>query len=198
MIMGHRKKIPIRRTNPKTVIDYHKHKEDLREDFNFRCGYCDDHDYFRLTEYQIDHFVPRTQLVNIKLADYFNLVYACRSCNRAKWNKWPTGNERISNNGKEGFIDPCDAEYDKQFSRNKRGEIVPETPLGRWMWIALNLGNPVHSVIWKLEQTRMIIDELLKIADTDKTDPLFNKKLNSYFRRFITYLDQLRGGAPIF
>ena len=198
MIMEFRKNTPTRRINPPTVTDYHKHKDNLREDFRHRCGYCDDHDYFRTTDYQIDHFVPRVLLKTIKPTDYTNLVYSCRSCNRAKWDKWPTVNEKVANDGFTGFVDPCDTEYDKQFSRNRRGEIIAVTPLGEWMWKALNLGNPAHSVVWKLEQIRIIIDELQVIADTYPTDSSVSVTLNKLNKGYRDYLDQLRGGAPVF
>ena len=90
--MDLRERIPTRRFDPKSVSDYHQYKEDLREDFKCRCGYCNDHDYFRTTDYQIDHFVSRTQMKRIELTDYSNLVYSCRSCNNSKRAKWPTGN----------------------------------------------------------------------------------------------------------
>lgn len=193
-----RNSIPARRINPKPVSNYHQYKDDLREDFECRCGYCGDHDYFRVTDYQIDHFVPRTQMKTIKITDYSNLVYACRSCNRSKSNKWPTNDENIANNGKEGFIDPCDPAYDKQFSRNNRGEIVPITPLGEWMWLALSLGNPAHSVVWKLEQLLIKIKELQSIADTFPVDASLAIKLNGLYKDYLNYLDQLKEGAPVF
>lgn len=193
-----RKRTPSRRDNPKILSDYHQYKDDLREDFNCRCGYCDDHDYFRKADYQIDHFVPRTQLRNIKLNDYSNLVYACRSCNRAKSNKWPSGDENVANDGDMGFIDPCNESYDQHFSRNVRGDIIPESKLGLWMWKALNLGNPIHAFVWKLEQIRIKIDDLQSVADDCSADMEVSTMLNKLNKEFRYYLDQLQGGAPIF
>ena len=196
--MAFRNKTPIRRTDPKKISNYQGYKNDLRVDFNYRCGYCDDHDYFALADYQIDHFVPKAQLKSISPASYSNLVYSCRSCNRAKWDQWHTGDEIIPNDGSVGFIDPCDKEYEMQFSRNSRGEIVAQTTLGIWMWKALNLGNPAHSLIWKLEQIRKRIDELQVIADKYPVDSTVSIVLRDLYKRFIDYLDQLKGGAPVF
>ena len=98
----------------------------------------------------------------------------------------------------KGFVDPCNVEYDKQFSRNGRGEIVAETPLGEWMWKALNFGNPAHSVIWKLEQILKIINELQAIADAYPTDSSVSVILNNLNKGYREYLDQLKGGAPVF
>ena len=101
-----RHRTPKRRENPEAKNHYSDYKPELREDFNERCGYCGDHDFFRQSYYEIDHFVPRKKLKVIALNDYSNLVYACRSCNNAKRAKWPTGDEKVHNDGKVGFIDP--------------------------------------------------------------------------------------------
>ena len=41
-----RKITPTRRGTVTTVDGYTKYKPLLREDFNGRCGYCGDHDFF--------------------------------------------------------------------------------------------------------------------------------------------------------
>ena len=59
--MGDFRKItPTRRDNVPAGKKYQEYKPLLREDFHQRCGYCGDHDYFRETFYEIDHFVPKT------------------------------------------------------------------------------------------------------------------------------------------
>jgi len=104
-----------RETTPKRRTDfkhkkYSSYKKELREDFGGRCGYCNDPDSYRDTFYETDHFVPKKYLKTISENDYGNLVYACRHCNNAKRDKWPTKDEEKHNNGQEGFIDPCSKE----------------------------------------------------------------------------------------
>lgn len=53
-----RKSSPQRRTNISNRNKYVDYKPELREDFHQRCGYCGDHDFFRETYYEIDHFIP--------------------------------------------------------------------------------------------------------------------------------------------
>jgi len=74
-----RERIPKRRSNPKQVSRYRDYKNDLREDFNCRCGYCDDEDIWAggKKSFHIDHFVPRKHLKTILDKEYSNLIYSC-------------------------------------------------------------------------------------------------------------------------
>lgn len=186
--MEFREHTPSRRVNQKKYADYYAYKESLRNDFNSRCGYCDDPERFSDAPFQIDHFIPKAALQKIAENDYANLVYACRRCNRAKWDKWPTGDENISNNGVEGFIDPCDPKYDEQFERNERGEIISTTPLGDWMWKELNLGNAAHRIIWTLSQIRKEIDSIIQNSHVSS-----DSKIASLCIQYFAFEDQLRG-----
>lgn len=183
-----RENVPVRRKSPKIYADYHAYKESLKEDFHGRCGYCDDHERFTEVPFQIDHFVPKAIMKNITENDYNNLVYSCRRCNRSKWDKWPSGDEKIHHNDKEGFIDPCDELYDQQFERNSRGEIIPVTELGRWMWEELNLDNAAHRIIWTLTQIRKTLEEVKQLPGATD-DARIVALCNEYFK----LEDQLRG-----
>ena len=151
---------------PKRSLDvversnYRDYRDNLRADFNNRCGYCNDLDAPRKEYFEIDHLVPQKIMVNKKNNDYQNLVYACHSCNNAKRKKWPSGDENIPIVGDKGWIDPCTEEYDKQFSRDENGNIIPLTPIGRWMYDNLKLYKPQHSILWNIEQLDMIWQEL--------------------------------------
>ena len=160
----------------------------MREDFHQRCGYCGDHEFFRESYYEVDHFVPKKYLKNISPIDYSNLVYSCRSCNNFKRAKWPTEDENLPNNGIVGFIDPCDDAYSIQFYRDPSGTIFPTTQLGKWMWSALNLGNPIHRLKWALEQLRTILDELdnLEIESLEESKNI--NEINRCYRYFETQL----------
>lgn len=190
--MSFRSNTPSRRAVIVKCADYHKYKKALQEDFNCRCGYCDDYDRYAGVPFQIDHFVPRAVMSVIKDNDYSNLVYACQRCNRAKWDKWPSKDENVSVVNNTGFIDPCDKAFDSQFSRNERGEILPLTPLGTWMWTELNLGNAAHRLIWARTQIREAIHKMMTIPDL-KDKPEFN----SLCTKFFEFENELLG-EPIF
>ena len=189
-----RKVTPSRRSTVPDKKHYGDYKPILREDFDQRCGYCGDHDFFSETYYEVDHFVPKGQLKTLSETTYTNLVYSCRSCNNSKRAKWPTKDEMVHNDGKQGFIDPCHADYAQQFERLADGSVHAITELGQWMWRALNMGNPSHRLKWKLEQLRVILmkTDKLEIDDPDELRQI--KELNAKYR---SYEETLKG-YPIF
>lgn len=190
-----RKITPVRRTSVPAYSKYTQYKKLLRIDFHYRCGYCGDHDFFRMNFYEVDHFVPKKYLKKISETDYSNLVYSCRSCNNFKRAKWPTKDESIHNNGKEGFIDPCNISYANQFTRMKDGSICPITKLGEWMWSALNMANPVHRLTWSLEQLRILLKEIDKNVNDYSQEDLRNiQLLNALYRS----LEEQLKGTPNF
>lgn len=163
--MRFRLSTPSRAAGVATQNDYKKYREQLKNDFNCRCGYCDDPDVPRAERFEIDHFVPR-KVDPARESDYSNLVYACRSCNNSKRAKWPTGDKQIPNDGKKGWIDPCDKNYDAQFARGLYGEIIAITDLGKWMHEALNLWKPQHEILWCYEEIDHALKEISKHLDT--------------------------------
>jgi len=185
-----RKVTPVRRDDVPQKTSYQGYKPLLREDFHQRCGYCGDHDFFGETFYEIDHFVPKKMLKTIKVTDYNNLVYACRSCNNFKRAKWPSGDELVCNDGKIGFVDPCSDEYPTHFKRLEDGSIKSTTVLGLWMWKNLNLGNPAHRLKCKLEELRIVLKELDGIDVEDKVQLKRIKDMNAEYR---SYEEALRG-----
>ena len=84
-----REHTPQRRDNIEEKKNYRDYRIPLREDFNYRCGYCDDRDFPRVEYFEIDHLIPQKIMKVKKDNDYKNLVYACHSCNNAKRAKWP-------------------------------------------------------------------------------------------------------------
>ncbi len=188
-----RKIRPGRRDDVPDVTSYHEFKPFLREDFHERCGYCGDHDFFRDTFYEIDHFVPRT-LAPEREKDYSNLVYSCRTCNNSKRKKWPTKMVDKPNNGTEGWIDPCDNEYFKQFERLSDGSIKSRSILGQWMWTELSLGNPIHRLKWSLEQLRI---ELKKASSMAISSVEEGRQIQELLARYMKFEEQLKG-SPIF
>ncbi len=184
-------KHPRRRNITTPVTSHRDHKDNLRIDFNERCGYCDCWDKFKTTYYEIDHFIPEKILTIMSKTDYRNLVYACRSCNNAKRKKWPTNDENIPNQNNQGFIDPCNNDYSVQFERTENGEIRPVTELGKWMFVALKLDKPQHAIIWQLERLGNMIVEIRQIMDEKPNHPLKNSLLPICLQ-YIDYENQLR------
>ncbi len=187
-----RERIPKRRSNPRLVSRYSEYKDDLREDFNCRCGYCDDEDKWMGGKgfFQIDQFVPRKHLKTISDKEYSNLIYSCFFCNNSKRSDWPTNDENMHNNGREGYIDVCLSEYDAQFYRDSGGEIFPNTDIGEYMHRKLKLFLRRHAVIWNLGRLNNQILEIGKILDEEENLDL-KKKFGSLQSKFFDYIQQL-------
>jgi len=155
-----RNAIPIR-TCTNNYARYTSFKPYLREDFNRRCGYCDDRDVIcgGVRGFHIDHFRPRKHFEHLE-NDYNNLVYACPYCNGGKSDDWPSGNEELTVLDGRGYIDPCDTDFDKQFERYIDGRIRPKTDVGNYMFKKLKLGLRRHELAWMYEKLGRLLRDL--------------------------------------
>ena len=162
------------RTAVENGVDYARYRASLRQDFNSACGYCGVPDsYFGgIRGSHIDHFAPKRKFPALRNS-YTNLVYSCPFCNRKKSETWPMDSHTPSHNGEEGFIDPCDPEYDKHLERTNDGSINAKSDLGSYMASRLGLNFLRHQVIWmaeELEQIREQLGNLSQAAATDQQD----------------------------
>ena len=159
-MVGREIKVPFRyhtpvRSDVGERSKYQLYKKELRRDFKERCGYCDDPDKFfgGIRGYHIDHFAPKSKFPELEI-EYSNLVYSCPLCNRAKYNTWLGNDSTVSHNGSEGFIDPCDEEYECHLGRDGEGRILGGSELGRYMVEKLSLYLLRHAFIWQDSTTR--------------------------------------------
>ncbi|GAB1534386.1 hypothetical protein ADMFC3_00170 [Geovibrio sp. ADMFC3] len=162
MSIPFRKRVPKRRTDIKEKASYGKYKDELRSDFECRCGYCDDHDN-RLggsRTYHIDHVAPRSLFPNLEIT-YSNLVYSCPFCNGSKSNK-----ELIHNRYGVHHIDPCNEQYDECFTRKQDGSIRAVNEMGEFLYKTLNLGLARHSIAWSMDHIEITLEKIeTKVAD---------------------------------
>lgn len=168
--MALRKKIPIRSLMAAKTV-YSAYKQDLRQDFSRRCGYCDASDEFfgGFRGYQIDHFAPKSKFPEWLLR-YDNLVYSCPFCNRAKSNKWVGEDKSVPNDGSNGFVDPCDPEFDNHLDRDSHGRILPKTDLGRFIVHNINLSLIRHQLVWQTQKMDDLLGELIEIQSQLNSD----------------------------
>ena len=174
-----------KRTCIRAEVNYRKYKDDIREDFNKRCGYCDDLDIYHggFRGYQIDHFKPHSipKFFHLK-AEYVNLVYSCPFCNRAKSNKW----EDI-----DGFIDPCEEEYDNHLERNRKGQIIATSTRGFYIYKNLNLFLKRHELLWLIEKIVKQKEQLIAYKEQlENTHPRYIEIIEKYIecdKRLIAY-----------
>ncbi len=158
----------LRRESPQRTCDreyanYNSYKDYLRNDFNRRCGYCDITDIILggKKTFQIDHFAPKKfeELVT----NYSNLVYSCPSCNRAKWDDWPMETSTPSHDNSQGYVDPCDDDYEAHLERDEYGRIIAKTDVGNYMRRNLKLYLLKHKYLWMQD---ILADQIQKIRST--------------------------------
>jgi hypothetical protein len=83
---------PTRRFDPKAYRDC------LRLEMGFRCVYCLSHEAdvgagAAYGGFEVEHFKPESLFGSLR-SIYSNLNWACRACNQAKGNVWPSDDER--------------------------------------------------------------------------------------------------------
>lgn len=160
-----RRAVPVRSTGL-AKKQYRAYKEQLREDFYKKCGYCDGSDTHvgGLRGSHIDHLAPRSKFPALENS-YQNLVYSCPFCNRAKSDKWIGNDPAVPNDGQKGFVDPCDPQLDQHLKRDEVGKIVYLTPLGRYLIDNLNLRLARHQFIWQLDHIEILCEKLEILMD---------------------------------
>lgn len=193
-----RESLPIRRTVPTKSPKEGKwteHKPDLQKDFHYHCGYCGSYDGYRHTWYEVDHFIPKSlfkPLGQISTVEYKNLVYSCKFCNNNKLSKWPSKNVAIPNQNDEGFVDPCDEEFDSHLYRTEDGSIMWKTQLGKWMWktaFKFDERNYAIKLLWEVNQLRKLVlafaKELSMMDEKSEEYQTANKKVGELSFKYV-------------
>ena len=181
------------RTCKKAYANYRSFKEYLREDFNLRCGYCDAADHYSggFRAYQIDHFAPKKLFPALK-NEYNNLVYSCFYCNNGKSDHWPSSKSNVTVISDKGFIDPCKDEYDNHLHRDRNGNILPKTNLGKFMHRQMNMGLMRHSLLWKLDELNILHDQLEKaLARIGNSHSAFDTLKDKHYKVMCEYMSYL-------
>lgn len=166
----HGDKIIKRRSEIKKKSDYHDYLPELREDFQYMCGYCGKLEEITRNAFEIDHFVPKKYDKSRK-NDYSNLVYSCYVCNRKKSSKWPSGNAKIQFVNENGFVDPALREYDKHLERKSDGSIYGKTKTGKYMEEAFEFRwRPIREIwqIMQLVKKKKLLREKMQTLQSDR------------------------------
>lgn len=171
---------PNRRTIIITDYTHPNCRVELRKDFNYSCGYCDCHESSEGAEnFEIDHFKPKNKKAfpNLK-NEYSNLVYSCKTCNRAKSSKWKD----------DTYVDPCDNTYCSNFQRNDRGKIFPNSNSGSEMWKDFKLYLLKRKYNWQLSQINNLLSELENLKEMGKISEEFLFELEKRYSELYYYL----------
>ena len=176
------------RSNPSRKSDYHDYITELETDFHRRCAYCDLSKESITTPFEIDHFIPRSVLVEIDrndlVNDYKNLVYSCKKCNRAKWNKCELSSPNafdinLTNNS---FFDPSQVDFNTIFFRDSIGNIKSSDAKGKKMIIEIGLTSPIHSLGWLIDQLSKLEVSLSLAAESEINPTRKNKLIEAHYK----------------
>lgn len=105
----------------------------VREQYNFRCGYCSVSEFDVGSQLEIDHFQPSSQRGSDELD---NLVYACPACNRNKASYWPSPDAPLHMH----LLHPLTDSPNLHITLLNDGHLAGLTPRG-WFhidWLRLN------------------------------------------------------------
>lgn len=77
--------------------DYKQYKNQLRQEFLYRCVYCEtaEPELGGAKSFHIDHYKPKNKFPRL-IGVYKNLLYACRDCNQYKGHYWPNLAEKLA------------------------------------------------------------------------------------------------------
>lgn len=189
---GIKQKIPKRSYKGEKWKSNSLNKKKLVIDFEKKCAYCDDPDYYSggYNSYHVDHFAPKKLFRQLEFT-YENLVYSCPYCNQAKSDKWvgKTSEENIVDN--RGFEDPCSEKYNFHLKRDENGKIISKTEIGEYMYRELKLYLKRHQLIYNLEKIRALIKKLetkvSKMKEERKSTSELEKTIGELSREFVKY-----------
>lgn len=151
-----------RRHEPGGYGDWEEYRDWLRDEFEFRCGYCLRRERWigRLAMFAIDHIVPRA--CGGDPLQYRNLAYACVRCNSAK--------------SHQPVPHPDEVAYGRCVEVDSDGRIRWRNRNGRLLVRAVRLAEP--------EITRLRNDELRLLRNLARHEP-------ERFRERMSYPDNL-------
>ena len=144
----------VRRNHYPKFSDYRRYKQHVREDFQYRCAYCQLHEsaYGLRRSMSIDHFQPKARFVHL-IADYDNLYYCCGPCNDRKSDHWP---ETEQSRAGSRFVDVCRDEWNDHLEVIN-DVIAAKTTEGRYTFEKLKFDRP--GLVKRIRALRLAIQE---------------------------------------
>ncbi len=138
----------------------------VRQQYGFRCGYCDVSETEAGATFTVDHFHPRSKG---GADDFDNLVYCCHACNEHKGDYWNPG-------GVDRILHPLRDDFAVHFVENEKAIRDALTETGRFHIARLQLNRPAlirhRQVRREVEEDRrnrfLVLDMMARVEDTLK------------------------------
>ena len=184
---------PVRRTDISIKSKYTAYKVDLRTDFLKKCGYCGTADYYSGGQrgFHIDHFAPKIKFAHL-INEYKNLVYCCPICNLGKSDDWPGDDPKTSFLNDIGYVDPCLPLYLDHIARDKSGQIVALTNLGKYIHTKLKLNLKRRQICWLLDKMESQLQILDKIIAEDEENLKLLKAFRLVTKQYLEHIGILK------
>jgi hypothetical protein len=116
---------------------------ELRQLYQFQCGYCGTNEVDIGAKLEMDHFQPQSKGGS---NDFSNLVYCCPACNRFKGDYWnPSSPLRL--------LHPQRDKVSEHFREGEDGFLISLTETGRFHIQRLQLNRP-QLVLQRLRRKR--------------------------------------------
>ncbi len=153
----------VRRHGPQGYADAVSYRPWLRDEFAFRCVYCLKRESWGSVQadFDLDHFLPVSKH-SIETLHYEHLLYACASCNSAKWDR--------------EIPDPIPSLLSRSVRVRPDGVLEPVTPAASAIVWQLGLNLP------RMVTYRAMWIDVIRLAEEH------NPKL---FRQLMAYPDDL-------
>jgi hypothetical protein len=160
-----------RGTDPGPFKDYGTYKPYLRDEFQGACVYCRLRDSsLDKAQFAVEHHMPQKPFTAL-VTEWTNLYYACRACNGAKSNFYPTTKHKAH----EYVPTPCnDVMFDHL--RYQGPLVVPHSKTGKFVETQLDLNEP-RCVEYRKYFQRVLDEALVAVAESEKLVADVDKKL---------------------
>ena len=161
-----------------------KTRKQVRQIFDYRCGYCGIPEHSAGSELEIDHFQPKSCGGT---DDLENLVYCCPACNRFKQDYWP------GENNQRRLLHPLKDKLEEHLIEDEDGLLIALSDPGAFHIQKLRLNRPQ---LRSARVTRRLRNEIYSGIDEavahskqlDARDSELSKLLNVVF----SHLQRLR------
>lgn len=108
-------------------------REQIRQRFSLRCGYCGIHENEAGSQLEIDHFQPRA----FGGADQpENLIYCCTACNKFKRDFWR------QTNPDRHLLHPLKDNFQEHLAEDADGRLIALSETGKFHLEKLRLNRP--------------------------------------------------------
>lgn len=170
-------------------MDYSAYKPYLRDEFRGACVYCRMRDSsLDKALFAVEHHLPQSRFPALVTA-WSNLYYACRTCNGAKSNFYPTSRQKRH----EYVPTPCnDVMFDHL--RYRGADVVSHSKTGTFAAVLLDLNDPT-SVKYRTFFQRVLDEAVAAVEQSEKLVADIDAKLQTASGAEFTRLQNGRNKA---